>query len=154
MHPVVRNNRIVVRASGVTSKQKSRMRVREHLAVQTLVECRLTENSRLEIPGVWRDVGFPAQARDHCQAGCRLPRVLQVEAYVTFARIPTRILTLPELGRPPQHEITHGQSGVRGIEIEQTGRLCAGHIVAPASGNPRVGKCSSPPYRSTRKSRL
>src|SRR6266852_4475944 len=100
MLPVMTNDRLAVWTSRITGKQKPCMCIRKHFAVETLVEPRFIKNSRLEIFGVRRYVGFPTETRNHGQVGSSLPGVLDIRAEIAFAGVPPDKRLLLELRRP------------------------------------------------------
>ena len=73
------------------------MRIRKYFAVETLVEPRFIKNSCLEIFGVRRYVGLPTDTGNHGQVRSRLPRILDIRAYVAFAGVPPDERLLLEL---------------------------------------------------------
>src|SRR6266850_3208850 len=97
MPPVVRHYRLAVLATRIAGKQEPGVRIREDSAVETLIEPRLVENSRLEILGVRRQIGFPSQTRNHGQVRIGLPGILEVHADVAFAGVPPNKRLLLEL---------------------------------------------------------
>src|SRR6266571_1753541 len=130
MHPVVRHNRLAVWTPRIAGKQETCMRIREHGAVNTLVEQRLIENSRLEIFGVRRYVRLPSQTRNHGPTGIDLPGILEVHANIALAGVPPNKSLLRELRRFSSQEITQCQSGVLRVELEFTRGICTRQIIA------------------------